>query len=174
MSLSIPLHARIAFNGMTVDDEPIVLMAVYDSTLASPILLCSYPLERLDSNNRPNYGLVSQGAVYIYAITGAMPSDTEGTQMTGAISVDNVSLEYTSAFVGLTPDNEAVLTVVLASDLDTPIRVFDKLSITRVMVDEQTIALQLGRVRTFYGDTSHLEPYPSGYQTWNNAPGLHR
>jgi hypothetical protein len=174
MSISIPLHAKISFNSPRIDDEPILLLTISDSTLSEDIRLCSQPLERITSSPPLKYGIMSGGLAFEYALTGSIPSDQEGVSLTTTLTIDNMDMELTQSFLGLTAENEAQVDLILASEPDTLIRSFPLMVITQVDLDEQNITITLERNRKILGEPSALEPYPSGLQTYQQAPGLHR
>jgi hypothetical protein len=174
MPLVIPLHAKVTFNAQRVEDEPVILLDVADTSLGTSTLrYCSLPVVRLSSEPL-QYGVVSGGFNYIYALTGHLPSDEEGATLRAQLVLDNADQEMTDLFIGLTADNAVVVTLVLASVPDEVIRRFENLHITEVSnTDEGALTLTIDRDFKAFGGSA-VEPWPSGRQTINQAPGLHR
>lgn len=174
MTLIIPLHARQTFNSDVAFDEPVLLIAITDVTLGDNVSrFCSYPVQRLTSDPLV-YGLISNGDIYIYQLTGTVPSDTEGSPLSTTIAMDNITQQLTSEFVGYSAENEVTLSLVLASDPDTIIRSFPMMRITACTVNDDTISVTIERNRKILGDTGAVEPWPSGRQTYLQAPGLRK
>jgi hypothetical protein len=173
MTLVIPLHTRESLNSPLATDEPFLLFTATDSTLVTPLRLCSLPVTRLSSSPL-KYGVVSNGEEFEYRLSGTLPSDQEGTALHTVLTCDNADLALTDTFVALTSSNTVRLDVVLTSDPDIAFRSFPLLRIVLVEVDDLNIVLTLDRNPSMYGESGALEPYPSGLQTYYQAPGLHR
>jgi hypothetical protein len=175
MPVTIPLHARNALNTQDSQDEPILLMEVTDTSLGDDVLrFSSFPLTALDETASPEYGVISVGNTYIYALSGSAPGDKEGSPLTTTIALDNVTQEFTEKFLALTADNEVTILVILASDPDTPVRAIPLMRITQCVNTVDSLTLSLDRNLKVYGGDTLLEPWPSGRQTIDQAPGLHR
>lgn len=174
MPIVVPIHAKINLNSEFIDDEPILLLEVRDSTLGTTVLrYCSKPIQRI-SVDPLDYGVVSNGNQYIYALTGSIPSDQEGAPLRTQLVIDNIDQEKTQQFVDLTYQNQVDLKVILASDPDTNLRDIPAMFITLVAAALDGLTLTLERNFNVVGAQSNLEPWPSGLQTIVNAPGLHR
>jgi hypothetical protein len=176
MPLTIPFHSRVVFNAQRVEDEPIILLDVTDvATLGAGVLrYCSFPAIRL-SVDPLLYGVICQGNTYEYALTGHLPSDQEGTPTSAALVIDNADMELTATFVDLTSDNVTEIKLILASAPNEIIRTFSHLRITQVSVnDDGQLSLNIERNVKILGGNTAVEPWPSGRQTINQAPGLHR
>lgn len=175
MSITIPLHAKVQFNNPRVEDDPLLLLTINDSTLTTPLRFCSLPIERLPPYAPPlRYGIISNGEQFEYGLSGSIPSDQEKTFLNSQLAIDNITQEYVDKFLALSVNNDAQINLILASDPNTLIRSFTLMVIAQCVVTVESIVLSLERNKKVFGESSALEPYPSGLQTYNQAPGLHR
>jgi hypothetical protein len=175
MPLVIPFHAQTTFIAQRALDEPVILLEVRDThQLGSSVLrYCSYPVTRLQDSPLI-YGLVSNSQTYIFALAGHLPSDEEGAATRSQLVLDNVDQEMTDNFMGLSANNVVTIILVLASTPNEVIRQFNNLRITEVTNSDQgELTVTVDRDPKSFGG-GQVEPWPSGRQTIDQAPGLHR
>lgn len=173
MTQIIPLYAKVQFNKSRSLDKPLLLLTITDGSLVTPLRFSSYPVERL-SVEPLKYGIVSNAENFEHCLSGSIPSDQENSPLSSQLVLDNIDLALTDSLIDLTNENDAQVDLVLASAPDTLIRSFPLMMITQVDVDEVNITITLERNRRIMGESSSVEPYPSGLQTYQRAPGLHR
>jgi hypothetical protein len=176
MPLTIPFHSTVQFNSQFIQDEPIILMDVADTASLGGVVLryCSFPLIRI-FDTPLTYGVLSTGIMYTWALSGHIPSDEEGAAVRASLAMDNADQSLTDYFIGLSVDNSITLKLILASAPDEIIRTFANLHITQVVNnDEGQLQLTIERDFKVMGGNTTVEPWPSGRQTIDQAPGLHR